>query len=156
MSFNTSSRKRLSWEQTCLRLAFSIAELRSEDPYIQAGACALKVDGNSFVLGYNGALPGLEIDWSDRDERRKRVIHAEANVLNRILPGEVDFMATTHLPCPECTKVIGQKRIKRVIYCLEIPHYPNDLSKKLAKEFNIILEQASITDENKTTGNLFC
>lgn len=135
------ARERISWERTCLRMAFHIADYRSEDPYVQAGACALKIDGNSFVLGYNGALPGLEIDWKDRDERRKRVIHAEANVLNRILPGEVKFMATTHLPCPECMKVIGQKRIERVIYSIELPHYPNDLSKTLAKEFNLDLEK---------------
>lgn len=139
-----NGRTRLSWEQTCLRLAFDIAKYRSEDPYVQVGACALKKDGNNFVLGYNGALPKITIDWTNRDERRKRVIHAEANVLNRILPNEVALLALTHLPCPECMKVIGQKQIPKVIYCHEMEKYPNDLSKQLAREFNIDLQQIAL------------
>jgi len=139
-----NGRKRLSWEETCLRLAYNIAEYRSEDPYIQVGACALKKEGNDFALGYNGALPNHDIDWSDRDERRKRVIHGEANVLNRILPSEVEFLAVTHLPCPECIKIIGYKQIPKVYYCEELDNYPNDLTKQLAKEWNIELIQMNI------------
>lgn len=139
-----NGRQRLSWEETCLRLAFDIANYRSEDPYVQVGACALKKDGNSFVLGYNGALPKIEIDWSNRDERRKRVIHAESNVLNRILPNEVEMLAITHLPCPECIKIIGQKGIKKVIYAREMMTYPNDITKTLAQEFGIELIQMEI------------
>lgn len=134
-----NGRNRLSWEETCLKLAFNIADYRSEDPYIQVGACALKKDGNTIVLGYNGALPKHEIDWSNRDERRKRVIHGEANVLNRILPNEVDFLAVTHLCCPECIKTIAYKNIKKVIYSQELNGYDNDLTKQLAKEFGIEL-----------------
>lgn len=139
-----NGRKRLSWEETAIRLAYNIANYRSEDPYIQVGACALKKDGNSIVLGYNGALPKHDIDWSNRDERRKRVIHGEANVLNRILPNEVDFLAVTHLPCPECLKIIAQKQIKKVIFSEELENYPNDLTKQLALEFHIELQQFKI------------
>lgn len=35
-------RKRYSWEETALRLAFDIADYRSQDPYIQVGAVILK------------------------------------------------------------------------------------------------------------------
>ena len=75
-------RERLSWEDTAINLAFQIADYRSEDPYVQVGAVAVKKD-KSIILGYNGAPSGIEIDWSNRDERRKRVLHAEANVRER-------------------------------------------------------------------------
>ena len=88
-------RERLSWEDTAINLAFQIADYRSEDPYVQVGAVAVKKD-KSIILGYNGAPSGIEIDWSNRDERRKRVLHAEANVLNFVKPNEVDFLAVTH------------------------------------------------------------
>ena len=139
-----NGRIRYSWEETALRLAFDIAKYRSEDPFVQVGGCAIKKDGNSFVLGYNGALPKIDIDWSNRDERRKRVIHAESNVLNRILPNECDILAVTHLPCSEFIKIIGQKGIKKVIYSYELDTYNNELTKQLAKEFGIKLIQIII------------
>lgn len=134
----TNGRKRLSWPKTALNLALNIAYYRSEDPYVQVGAVAIKND-DSVVLGYNGAPSGVEIDWSNRDDRRKRVLHAEANVLNFIKPNEVKFLATTHLPCPECLKIIAQKKINLVYYKGELEGYPNDLSLQLAKEFKIEL-----------------
>lgn len=137
-------RKRLSWEETALKLAYNIADYRSQDIYVQVGACAMKKDGNNFVLGYNGLLSRCETDWSNRDERRKRIIHAEANVLNRVLPNEVEFLAVTHLPCSECIKIIGQKNIKKVIYCEELLNYNNDLTKQLAKEFKIELVKIKV------------
>lgn len=140
-----NGRPRLSWEETALRLAYNIAHYRSEDCYIQVGACAIKKEGKEFVLGYNGALPNLEIDWSNRDDRRKRVIHAEANILNRILPSEVEFLAVTHLCCPECIKIVGQKNIKKIIYGVELKNYDNGLTKQLAREFGIELIQMNIT-----------
>jgi len=137
-----NGRKRLSWEETCLRLAYNIADYRSQDPHVQVGACALKKDGNNMVLGYNGCLPKMEIDWSDRDKRRIKVIHAESNVLNRILPGEVDFIAVTCSPCAECIKVIGQKGIKKVVYGERRPDF--EQMAELAKEFGIDLGQINI------------
>ena len=141
---NSTERPRLSWEITALKLAHNIADYRSPDPYAQVGACALKKDGNSIVLGYNGTLPGIEIDWSDRDKRRPKVVHAEANILNRILPNEVEFLAITHLPCAECLKIIAQKHIKKVIYSEEMPAYNPELIKQLAKEFGIELKQIKL------------
>ena len=50
-----------------------------------------------MFLGYNGAPSGVDIDWSDRNARRERVLHAEANVLNFVKPNEVELLACTHL-----------------------------------------------------------
>ena len=61
-----TGRPRLSWEETALRLAYGIADYRSQDPYVQVGAAIIKQD-NDIVVGYNGPPAGIEIDWSDRD-----------------------------------------------------------------------------------------
>lgn len=136
----SNGRKRLSWEETALKLAFNIAEYRSEDPYVQCGAVILKND-YSFILGYNGAVMGIDIDWSNREERRKRVLHSETNAANFIKPGEAILIAVTALPCFECIKVIAQKKIPLIIYRDELTGYDNDFAKKLAGEFGIVLKR---------------
>lgn len=143
MRTDLTGRLRLSWEETALRLAFNIAEYRSQDPYVIVGSCIIKQDF-SFVLSYNGAPMGVEIDWSSRDERRKRVLHAESNGCNFIKPGEGRLIAVTALPCPECMKIIKQKQIPKIIYGGELGGYDNEFSKVLAKEFNIELAYMDI------------
>ena len=129
-------RKRLNWAETAIRLAFDIAEYRSEDPYAQVGAVIIKRDGSMF-LGYNGAPSGVDIDWSNRDVRRDKVLHAEANVLNFVKPNEVELLACTHLPCKECIKLIAQKKVDTVYYSNELEGYDSSLTFKLAEEFNV-------------------
>lgn len=138
-----NGRKRLSWEETALKLAFNIAEFRSEDPYVQVGAVIIKND-NSIILGYNGAPPNIDIDWSDRDERRKRVIHAEENTLSEIKYGEAKIMAVTAVPCNICIKTCAKKGIKTIYYRDLLEGYDNELTFKLAKEFGIELIRLNI------------
>ena len=133
-----TGRKRLNWAQTAINLAYDIAEYRSEDPYVQVGACIIKKD-KSMLLGYNGAPSGVDIDWSNRDKRRARVLHAEANVLNFVKPKEVDLLACTHLPCTECLKVISQKQIDKVYFSEFLDNYDSDQTIDLAQEFGIDL-----------------
>ena len=135
---NKSSRNRLSWAKTAMKLAYNIADYRSEDPYVQVGACIIKKD-KSMLLGYNGAPSGVDIDWSNRDLRRKRVLHAEANVLNFVLPNEVETLACTHLPCTECLKVIVQKQINKIYFGEYLDNYDSDLTIEMANEFGINL-----------------
>lgn len=139
-----SGRKRYDWVTTSLILAEQIAKLRCEDPYVQVGAVAVKSD-KSFILGYNGAPSGVNIDWSDRDMRRPRVIHAEANALNFCRPGDkIEFLAVTHLPCSECIKLIKQKEINNVYYMHILPNYNNTLTRRLAEDFHINLIHKTI------------
>ena len=135
---NTTERKRLSWVQTAINLAFNIAEYRSPDPYVQVGAVIIK-NNYDLVLGYNGAPTGIEIDWSKRDERRKKVIHAEENVLGRIQRGEAKIMAVTALPCENCLKSAANKGIKTIYYRDELAGYNHELTFSLAKEFGVNL-----------------
>lgn len=138
-----NGRTRLSWEETALRLAFNIADYRSEDPYVQVGAVIIKYD-NSIVLGYNGAPPKIEIDWSDRNARRERVIHAEENALDNIKFGEARIMAVTAMPCKNCVRKLAQKGVRKVFYSKELEGYDNTLAKQLAREFHIELIQLPI------------
>ncbi len=135
-----TGRERLNWAQTAIKLAYNIAKYRSEDPYVQVGACIIKKD-KSMLLGYNGAPSGVDIDWSNRDSRRKRVLHAEANVLNFVKPNEVELLAVTHLPCTECLKVISQKQINKVYFSEFLDNYDSDSTIELADEFGITLTQ---------------
>jgi dCMP deaminase len=139
-----NGRSRLTWEMTAIKLAFNIAEYRSEDPYCQVGAVIVKKD-NTLLLGYNGAPAGLDMDWTNREERRKRVFHAESNVLNNIAPGEAKFIAITHLPCEHCLKLIKQKEINLVYYAIIMDHYDPEFVFKLAKEYDINLIRLYIT-----------
>jgi len=135
-----NGRKRLDWPQTAINLAFAIAKSRSEDPYVQVGAVIIKND-DSMLVGYNGAPPNIDIDWSDRDIRREYVLHAEANVLNYAKPNEVKLLACTHLPCKECMKLISLKNIKSVFYSKILDNYDPQKSFGLAETFNIHLIQ---------------
>mgnify|MGYP001197969343 FL=1 len=143
-------RNRLDWPETAINLAYDIAKYRSEDPYVQVGAVIIKKDGSMF-LGYNGAPSGVDIDWSNRDARRERVLHAEANVLNFVKPNEVELLACTHLPCKECLKMIAQKRIDKVYYSKELKGYDSSLTFDLAEEFGINIIKLNYEKAKETT-----
>jgi len=129
---------RLTWEQMAMGLA-EVAAKRSEDPYCKVGACVLRHDKSVAGIGYNGGPRGIEIDWSNRDERRKRVIHAEINALKYVRPGEGWLLASTLLPCHHCLQVIAAHGIKYIVYG-DI-YKLDDLSLTLAKEWGIVLKQ---------------
>ncbi|WP_406542006.1 deaminase [Clostridium ljungdahlii] len=50
-----------------------------------------------------------------------RTIHAEVNCLLEVAPDdrESSMLYVTHMPCPECQKLIITCGIKRVVYCEE-------------------------------------
>jgi len=106
---------RSSIEQYALDLAIAAAA-RSEDPWHRVGACLLRSDKTVASLGYNGPPSGVDIDWSDRDARRAWMVHAEANALRYVRPGEVWLLATTMLPCSNCMLLIASYGIKEVVY----------------------------------------
>lgn len=133
---------RISWEQYALLLA-KTASQRSEDPYKKTGAVVLRHDKSVAAVGYNGAPRGIEIDWSDRDERRKRVVHAEINALSYCKPGEGWLLACNLLPCRHCLQSIAAYGIKNVVF--EEIYIQDDFALTLAKEFNINLIQLNDT-----------
>jgi dCMP deaminase len=128
----------MTWEEYALALA-RVASLKSKDPYIKVGCCLLRHDNTIASLGYNGFPSGVEEDWSDRDERRKYVNHAEANALRFVKPGECYLAAITLLPCNDCLKALASYGIKKIIYSQV---YDKDSSSlNLSSKFNIEIKQ---------------
>jgi len=110
--------ERISWDEYALRLA-EVASLRSEDPYVKVGACALDSTNRVIGVAYNGLAPGLtmsEYFWAERDGRRPYILHAETNLLSLFKRGEGQMIACTLLPCPCCARQIIAHGIKKVIY----------------------------------------
>lgn len=110
--------KRLSWEEYALAIAEVVAQ-RSEDPYVKVGACVLNEDNRILSVGYNGLAPGKKVTdvfWHDRDERRKYMIHAEANALSLVNHNEGVLLACTLLPCSSCATLIAGHGIKKVVF----------------------------------------
>lgn len=110
--------QRVSWDEHALLLAYA-ATLRSEDPYMKVGACALDYTNNVLGVAYNGLCPGKDVDpkfWKDRDKRRPYMIHAEANLLARISVNTAKTIAVTLQPCSCCAQAIAAHNIKRVVY----------------------------------------
>jgi dCMP deaminase len=138
----------MTWEEYALALA-RVASLKSKDPYIKVGCCLLRHDNTIASLGYNGFPSGVEEDWSDRDERRKYVNHAEANALRFVKPGECYLAAVTLLPCNDCLKALASYGIKKIIYSQV---YDKDSSSlNLSSKFNIEIKQI----ENIKFTNIF-
>jgi dCMP deaminase len=135
---------RLSWEQYALRLA-QTAALRSEDPYVQVGAVALRHDNSIGGIGYNGAPAGVDIDWSSRDSRRPYVIHAEPNALRYTRPGECYMLVTTLEPCSNCITIAATYGIKQIRFLHSL--VDSELSKRMAEKFGIKLQQIPL-DKN--------
>ena len=141
---NNTERKRPSWDEYGMMLAYTAAQ-RSPDPYVIVGAAAFREDRSTAATGYNGSLPGIEIDWSDRDARRPKVIHAEYNCLRCTKPGEVSFLYVTMLPCSNCLHMAHRYGVKEIIYDQVYERDSTTLSK--ASDLGIIIRQLSLPNE---------
>lgn len=135
-----SNKNRATWPEIAMSLAQQAADQRCQDPYVQVGACCLRHDNSVASVGYNGPPPKVEIDWSNRDARRKRMLHAEANCLRYVRPGEGKLLAVTVIPCLSCLSLIDSWGIKEVYYKNEWTGAEPDIF-TIAKEFGISLEK---------------
>jgi dCMP deaminase len=128
----------ISWEQYALMLA-EVASLKSKDPYVQVGCCLLRHDHSVASLGFNGFPSGMSEDWSNRDERRRYVVHSEVNALRYIKPNECYLAAVTLLPCNDCLRSLASYGIKKIVYKDVYQHDPSTID--LAQAFGIELIQ---------------
>jgi len=109
---------RLSWEEYALKIA-EVAALRSEDPWMQVGACGLDHENRVIGVAYNGLASGIKVDkefWEDRNIRRPYMIHAEANLLSLFERNRCKLLACTLLPCSSCATLIAAHGIKKVVF----------------------------------------
>ena len=142
-------RKRPSWDVYAITLA-QAAKTRSEDPYVQVGAVVFRSDNSVAGVGYNGPPSGVDVDWTDRDARRPRMIHAEANALRYARPGEVDLLAVTMMPCVDCLKMAASYGVRTVVFAEGYENsavYDDRETRGVAKDFGIQLVLVHIESE---------
>lgn len=89
---------------------------------------ALLVKGKMIISdGYNGTPEGFENICEDEDNLTKAyVLHAEANAITKVAKSNNSSqdatLYVTSSPCMECSKLIIQSGIKRVVYSEEYSH----------------------------------
>ena len=111
----------------------------------QVGALLVK-DNMIISDGYNGTPSGFENVCEDENGVTKPyVLHAEANAITKIArSGNSAAGATLYVtasPCMECSKLIIQSGIKRVVYCDD---YRLDDGIKLLRRAGVEVEKLEI------------
>ena len=136
-----------------LRHAKFIGKNYSKDPRTKVGALILRADGTPVSWGYNGFPRGIvetaEL-WKNREEKYKRVLHAESNAIDfarESLEGTTIFCSL--FPCSNCAARIVQAGIKTVVFEGE-PR--EDLGAKIAFE---MFHQAGIEIIKKESELMF-
>jgi dCMP deaminase len=96
--------------------------------------------------GYNGTPSGFENICEDENHLTKPyVLHAEANAITKVAKSnnssEDATLYVTTSPCVECSKLIIQSGIKRVVFC---DKYHNTEGLKLLERANIEINHIKI------------
>lgn len=113
------SKKQEKYDKAYLRMAREWAKL-SHCKRKQVGALIVK--NNTIISdGYNGTPSGFTNACEDADGNTHwYVLHAEANALLKVVKStqnaEDGTLYITLSPCKECSKLIIQAGIKRVVY----------------------------------------
>jgi len=113
----------------------------------QVGAILVK-DKMIISDGYNGTPSGFENICEDENNKTKPyVLHAEANAISKVAKSSNSSdgatMYVTSSPCMECSKLIIQAGIKRVVFT---DNYRLEDGIELLKRANIEVVQVEIED----------
>lgn len=109
---------RASWPETWMEVARVISK-RSYDPRLQVGAIIVSEDNTQMLsIGYNGNYRGGPNTQESIEPGQSGFIHAEVNALVKC---DYNFhkkkhMYLTHSPCRQCSKLIVNADISRVVY----------------------------------------
>lgn len=113
------------------QLKYDIAYLRMAQEWSKLSFCKRKQVGALIVKdkmiisdGYNGTPTGFENFCEDENGYTKwYVLHAEANAISKVASSTQSCNgATLYItlsPCKECSKLIHQAGIKRLVYLIE-------------------------------------
>lgn len=99
-----------------------MARIWSENSYCQRRKVgAIVVKGQMIISdGFNGTPSGFENVCEEDNVTKPYVLHAEANAITKLArshnSSEGATLYVTASPCLECSKLIIQSGIKRVIY----------------------------------------
>jgi dCMP deaminase len=107
------------YDQAYMRMALEWAKL-SHCTRKKVGAIIVK-EGMIISDGYNGTPTGFPNDCEDGDGLTHwYVLHAEANAIMKVARSTNNARGATlyltHSPCKECSKLVLQAGIKRLVY----------------------------------------
>ena len=126
-----------------------MAKVWAENSYCkrrQVGALVVK-DQMIISDGYNGTPSGFDNVCEENNVTLPYVLHAEANAITKLARSSNNSdgatLYVTDAPCIECSKLIIQAGIKRVVYAR---NYRLDDGIRLLKQANIEVEYKNIED----------
>ncbi|HSP40404.1 MAG TPA: dCMP deaminase family protein [Gillisia sp.] len=139
--------KQLKYDKAYLRIAREWGKL-SHCRRRQVGALIVK--GRMIISdGYNGTPTGFE-NFCEDDEGYTKwyVLHAEANAILKVASSTQSCQgATLYItmsPCKECSKLIHQAGITRVVYHVD---YKDNSGLEFLKKAGVELQQVKELDE---------
>lgn len=134
-------KKQLKYDKAYLRIAREWSKL-SHCKRKQVGAVIVK-DRMIISDGYNGTPSGFE-NYCEDDEGYTKwyVLHAEANAILKVAGSTQSCnnatLYITMSPCKECSKLIHQSGIKRLVYQID---YKDNSGLDFLKKAGVELEQ---------------
>ena len=106
------------------RRYLEMAKIWAQNSYCERRKVGALIVKNKMIIsdGYNGTPQGFENICEDENKNTKAyVLHAEANAITKVAKsnnssdGATLYVTTS--PCIECSKLIIQAGIKRVVFC---------------------------------------
>jgi len=143
-----NQQKQLKFDRAYLRIAREWCEL-SHCNRKQVGALIVK-DRMIISDGYNGTPSGFE-NFCEDDEGYTKwyVLHAEANAILKVAGSTQSCKdATLYItmsPCKDCSKLIHQSGIKRLVYQID---YKDNAGLDFLRKAGVELEQITELEEN--------
>ena len=100
-----------------------MAKIWAENSYCKRRKVGALIVKDKMIIsdGFNGTPAGFENDCEeDKDTTKPYVLHAEANAITKVAKShnssEGSTLYVTTSPCMECSKLIIQAGIKRVVF----------------------------------------
>lgn len=106
------------WDGRFFDLALEVAGW-SKDPSTKVGSVLVDTSRRIVGTGYNGFPRGVnddQIRYLEKAVKYRMIVHAEANALLNAVASATDAtLYATKFPCTECTKLIIQRGVYRVV-----------------------------------------
>ncbi|WP_103866035.1 dCMP deaminase family protein [Aquimarina sp. I32.4] len=142
-----SKKKQLKYDKAYLRIANEWGKL-SHCERKKVGAVIVK-DRMIISDGFNGTPTGFENPCEDEEGYTKwYVLHAEANAISKVASSTQSCKgATLYItlsPCKECSKLIHQAGIRRIVYQVG---YKDDSGLQFLAKAGVEIEQITDLEE---------
>ncbi len=143
----------LNLDETYLKMALTWADNMSKARRLKVG-CIIVNKGQIISDGFNGTPSGFDNNCEDENTlptgvfnlvTKPEVLHAESNALMKLCKSTNSSLGSTlyltHSPCFDCSKLILQSGIVRVVY---ITKYRTDEGINFLKKAGIVVDKIDI------------